>query len=373
LTPPIVTPDIRGMTKRLSTRQLLVKIPNYPCLYRHKTNGTYYGIKKQAGKRKEHSLDTDDRKLAERKLKTWVETLDKLDTEAEKITLEQLLEKFQKIRQGTSESTRATEKGIVKKLKATWKWRLDMRVSQIRPSMLDEWLAQHECKLQNTSYNRYALFLKQLFEVAVDDRMIAESPVARMKKTWKRPQKPVRNVPTQEQFAAIVKSIRSQEFNNQAEVSADFIEFMGFAGLGQAEISSLTLEDVDWEKSRIRVRRQKTNQLFYVPIYPHLRGLLENLCKRFPADAPRNQQLFRIKDARKSLTNACERLGFAHYSQRNIRQALIRRLWQSGVDYKLISKWQGHQDGGRLILDTYTEVFGANDDEYETAQLARIQ
>src|SRR5437016_3921040 len=42
-------------TKRLSTRQLLTKIPNYPGLYRHKINRSYYGIKKYKGKRKEHS------------------------------------------------------------------------------------------------------------------------------------------------------------------------------------------------------------------------------------------------------------------------------------------------------------------------------
>jgi hypothetical protein len=60
------------MSKHPSTRQLLVKIPNYPCLYRHKDNGRYYGIKKYRGKRKEHSLETTDRKLAERKLKKWI-------------------------------------------------------------------------------------------------------------------------------------------------------------------------------------------------------------------------------------------------------------------------------------------------------------
>ena len=57
------------MTKRLTTRQLLAKIPNVPCLYRHRINGTYYGIKKLQGKEKDHSLDTTDRKLAERRLK----------------------------------------------------------------------------------------------------------------------------------------------------------------------------------------------------------------------------------------------------------------------------------------------------------------
>ncbi|MEI6393061.1 MAG: hypothetical protein WCT12_18400 [Verrucomicrobiota bacterium] len=50
-------------TKRLSTRHLLANIPNYPCLFRHNNSGTYYGIKKHGGKRKErkeHSLDTTD-------------------------------------------------------------------------------------------------------------------------------------------------------------------------------------------------------------------------------------------------------------------------------------------------------------------------
>lgn len=359
-------------TKRPTTRQLLVKIPNVPCLYRHKDNGNYYGIKKVNGKEKDHSLDTTDRKEAERNLKEWIKTLERVDAEAQKTTLDQLLKKFQEIRKGASKSTRDTEAGIIKKLKATWNYGLDIRVSDIKPSMLDEWLAQHEHKLKNSSYNRYTLLLKQLFEVAVGDRMIAESPIARLKKSWKRPQKPVRHVPTQEQFEAIVRSIRSQEQNVEAEESADFVEFMGLAGLGQAEASSLTLGDIDWGKGRIRVRRRKTGELFYVPIYPHLKAQLERLVNKFSATAPRDQKLFKIKDARKALTNACTRLEFPHYSQRNVRQVLIRRLWQSGVDYKLISRWQGHQDGGKLILDTYTEVFGANDELYEKAQLAKI-
>ncbi|MCX6921869.1 MAG: tyrosine-type recombinase/integrase [Verrucomicrobia bacterium] len=350
----------------------MAKIPNVPCLYRHKINGTYYGIKKINGKEKDHSLDTTDRKEAERNLKDWINALDKVDAEAQRTTLDQLLQKFQKTRQGMSKSTRDTESGMIKKLKSSWKPGLDMRVSDIKPSMLDEWLGQHEHELKNSSYNRYTLFLKQLFEVAVGDKMIAESPVARLKRGWKRPQKPLRHVPTQEQFEIIIKSIRSQEQNVEADESADFVEFMGLAGLGQAEASSLTLGDIDWGKERIRVRRRKTGELFYVPIYPHLKAPLEELVKKFPVSAPKDQKLFKIKDARKALTNACARLQFPHFSQRNIRQVLIRRLWQSGLDHKLIAKWQGHQDGGKLILDTYTEVFGANDESYEKAQLAKI-
>jgi len=359
--------------KRLSTRQLLVKIPNYPGLYRHRVNDIYYGIKKHSGKRKERSLNTTDRKVAERKLKDWINNLDKVDAEAQKTTLKELLEKFQEIRQGTSKSTRDTELGMINKLKASWKHGLKIRVSDIKPSMLDEWLAQIEQKLKNSSYNRYTLFLKQLFEVAVGDKMIAESPFTRLKRTWKRPQKPVRQVPSQEQLEQIINSIRSQKQNIEADESADFIEFIGLAGLGQAEVSSITLGDIDWEMERICVRRRKTGELFFVPIYPHLKAPLERLIKKFPASPSRGEKLFKISDARKALTNACSRLGLVHYSQRSIRQALIRRLWQSGVDYKLIAKWQGHRDGGKLILDTYTEVFGDADADYEKAQLGKIK
>ena len=63
---------------------------------------------------------------------------------------------------------------------------------------------------------------------------------------------------------------------------------------------------------------------------------------------------------------------FGMAEERTFGQALIRRLWQSGVDYKLIAKWQGHRDGGKLILGTYTEVFGNNDNAYEELQLAKI-
>jgi hypothetical protein len=61
-----------AQTASRSTRQLLGKIPNFQGLYRHSVNGTYYAMKKIAGKRKEHSLETSDRKLAERRFKDWV-------------------------------------------------------------------------------------------------------------------------------------------------------------------------------------------------------------------------------------------------------------------------------------------------------------
>lgn len=54
----------------------------------------YLGLKKVEGKRKEHSLKTTDRKIAERRLKAWIDELGKVDTYLEKTTLEELFAKL---------------------------------------------------------------------------------------------------------------------------------------------------------------------------------------------------------------------------------------------------------------------------------------
>ena len=354
-----------------SSNNPYVKVANAPGLYRHIKTEQYYAVKKVNGKRREHSLGTADRKIAERRLKEWVDSFGKVDSEVEKNTVRQLVAKFEESSRGYAQNTRVTTKAIIKSFQKFMGHDFDMEARKVRPSMLDEWLASEEPRLRNTTYNRYAGFLKQLFELATKDRVIAVSPAKALRTPWKKPQTPLRRIPTIEQFENIVDSIRSQPFSDHAEYSADFVAFLGLAGLGQAEAASLVWGDIEWKQNRIRIRRHKTDTVFYVPIYDHLRPLLERLRKGRGAMYP-NARVFKIKDAKKALTSACVRLGLPHFSQRNLRQSLIMRLWRAGVDYKLIAKWQGHRDGGELILSTYTEVFGADDGDYEKQQLAKI-
>jgi integrase len=349
-----------------------VKVPGCTGLYRHTKSGRYYGVKKLHGKRRERSLATSDRKIAERRHKEWIANLEMIDSEVEKTTLRQLTRKLLAVNRGKSQSTQYMTGAIIRDFEAWWSHGLDFQVRNIRPSHLEEWLATHERRLKNTSYNRYAGVLKQLFEVAVKDRIIAASPFEQVATRWKKPQKPVRRIPTIEQFEAIVECIRSQRFTDHAHDTADFIEFLGCAGLGQAEASSLRWCDVDWALGRLSIRRHKTDTWFYVPIYSHLRPLMERLRSKAGSGTSGNTLALKIKDGKKALNSACKRLGLPSFSQRNLRQSLIMRLWKAGVDIKLISKWQGHQDGGQLILDTYTEVFGSDDADYELQQFQKL-
>jgi hypothetical protein len=40
----------------------------------------------------------------------------------------------------------------------------------------------------------------------------------------------------------------------------------------------------------------------------------------------------------------------------SLRRMFITRAIEFGVDVKVIASWQGHRDGGKLILDTYSHL-----------------
>ena len=353
-----------------------VKVGNFPGLYRHARSGRYYACKKLGGIRRESSLRTCDRKIAERRLKEWIGNLDKVDAEVEKTTIGQLIQRFLVVTGGMAHNTHVTNNAIINEFLRWWPHGRDYQVRLIRPSSLDEWLALQEPRLRNVSYNRYAGFLKQLFDIAVKDRIIAESPAKSLRVPWKKPQVPVRRIPTVDEFERILENIRALPLTvsqtRHTEDTADFLEFLGLAGLGQAEASSLTWGDVDWSRNELHVRRHKTDTRFVVPIYGHLRPLLERMSKERRGKRSPASLVFKIKDAKKALGAACQRLSLPAFCQRSLRQHLIGRLWRAGVDRKLIAQWQGHQDGGQLILDTYTQVFGSDDEEYVRGQLAKI-
>src|SRR5215469_5465879 len=80
---------------------------------------------------------------------------------------------------------------------------------------------------------------------------------------WKRQLKTASYLKFQ-QFKAIVAEIRAQQFNRVAQESGDFVEFLGLAGLGQAEAAALTPADVNLEAGHIIVCRRKTDAGFAV-------------------------------------------------------------------------------------------------------------
>ncbi len=353
--------------KPRGTREQLERVAPY--LYRHQVNGTYYGIKKAGKKIKSKCFETVDRRTADGKLLEWLKELGDCDFAATDLKLDGLLSRFRQVRAGKGKGTKVAEKSLIRVFRETFPRPMDTLVSRVRHGDLVQWLGNLPKKMRHSTWNRYRLFVAQLFALAVTEHVIAKNPFDEGKIAVKKKQHVKRPVPTPEEFQAIIHNIRNNLPNADREDSANFAEFLGLAGVGQAEASALEWENIG-EKT-IRLTRTKTRRDFEIPIYLWLRPLIERL--RAKAGPHPTGRVFKVKDVKHALAGALERLHLGHFSQRSLRAMLIKRLWEGDVDVKLIAKWQGHSDGGKLILSTYTEVFGSNDAAYEAAELAKVE
>ena len=318
------------------------------CLYRYSRNGVYYARIKRRGKETKCSLRTTDRALAHRKLREFRDQQRQIDPSRGNLTLAQLCDRWLATKQNAKPKTLGQKTYTVEQIKTRWPGGAAQRVRDVAPSHADLFLAQF--KFGAASQNAFVTVLRELFEFAVRDNCIAKSPCGHLK--FRKREKPIRLTPTYEQFKAIIADVRGQPFNADAQDSADFLEFLGQAGLGQAEAASLKRQDIGLDAGRFITFRHKTSTGFAVPIFPQLRPLLERLCEgKSNGDA-----IFKVRDAKKALAGACRRLDYRPFSQRSFRRMFVTRAIQLGVDVKTIAEWQGHRDGGKLILDTYSHV-----------------
>jgi hypothetical protein len=320
-----------------------------PCLYRYK-DGTYYARFKSGGKEIRCSLRTADRRLAERNLAERKKQQSQIDPAKSRMTLAEMCDIYLRTVRHQKPTTVGQKTLIVQRIKAHFPTGANIQVSRIKPTDIQLWLARYT--FGAAWRNIHLACIKDILTIALGDGIIAVSPAANLKKL--KLEKPIRRTPTFEQFQAIVESIRAQVFNGHvADESADFVEFIGLAGLGQAEASALMWDDIDWQREQIITFRHKTKSGFAIPLYPQLRPLLE---RRHSQRSPGNDRVFGIKDAKRAITAACKRLKLPPYSHRSFRRMFITRAIELGVDVKVIAQWQGHKDGGKLILETYSHV-----------------
>ena len=324
------------------------------CLYRNPSSEGYYALVKVRGKQIKRSLRTKHLAEARRKLRDFKADLERMDPEAGRITVGGLCDRYVATVQHQSPKTVRRKQDIIKRIRQRWG---SIPAGKVRKSEVLAWLAAFP--FGESSYNLHLGTVRAVFRLAVDDRLLPMSPVDGVRQ--KRRSRPIRETPTLEQFRLIVESIRTQKFSDTAKESADYVEFLGLAGLGQAEACALCWQDVSFERGHIVTFRQKTRTGFTIPLFPQLRPLLQRrqdaAAKALGlASPPPDAKVFVVADAKKALAAACRRLRLPNYSSRAFRRMFITTALERGVDVKTVSQWQGHRDGGKLILDTYSHV-----------------
>jgi integrase len=324
------------------------------CLYRNPASDRYYAVVRVRGKQFKASLKTDNLVVARRKLRDFRNDLGRVDLDAGKFTIEALADRYLATVQHQAPATIRKKKDIAQRVKDQWG---ALQAKDLKKSQIMGWLASFT--FGTGSRNKHLRVVRAMFKLAVEDRILAHSPVDGVKE--EKTERPIRHTPSLAEFKAIVDNIRSQPQADTREESADFVEFLGLAGLGLAEASALTWGDVNLERGQIVTFRHKTKQGFAIPIFPQLRPLLE---KRLALVMDHNggkvpsptAKVFTVANAKKAIEAACKRLNLPGYTSRSFRRTFITSAIERGVDVKVVAQWQGHRDGGKLILDTYSHV-----------------
>lgn len=352
-------------------RGKLGKVRGVENLYRYSTTGIYYVVYRCAGKTIKRSLKTDDRLTAKQALAEVLRDSSKVDHGLGKATtLEALLELHMTVRVTLKDDSTQAKVGYIKRVFVrTWPGAMTQKIRDVRRSDVERWIGFHRnriCasgkKLSKGTINEYIHFVRAMFQTAVDERLLARSPMEGVKDLKR--DKPVRRTPTMAEFRKIVTDLRSQIYNAKSKDTADFVEFLGLAGLGNAEASNLRWghfrfvrnndRTVNWSKTKVHLMREKTNRGFVIPVFPQLVPLMESLYGIAAPDP--SVKVFKIANARRALNNCCERLGLPRYGHRSLRRMFIENCIHRGIDVQTIAMWQGHNDNGQLILSTYAHV-----------------
>jgi len=201
--------------------------------------------------------------------------------------------------------------------------------------------------------------LAALFTLALEDGIIDRSPLERLKRSKRGEIR--REQPTWAQSQQIV-----DEVAKSTSETGLIVGFMRNFGVGQAEIKYLLGEHIDFTAQTVHFRRKKTGKLFDVPIFPHAKKFIEQL--KSDGRLQRGKSVLAWRNPRKALETACEHLDLPEYEPRALRRSFIVHCLETGVDPRVVAKWQGHSDA-KLIFTTYGKHIDAKHEQREAAKL----
>lgn len=227
----------------------------------------------------------------------------------------------------------------VASIKRTWP-ELELReVRTVTPMECLEWSGRLEYGA--VRFNAIVGTMRNLFEMAIKAGMIQGNPADCIEKIPVRIKPP--KLPSHETFKKIIAYLEASPESRRA---VRLVKFLAYSGLRIGEALKLTQTDIT--EYGIRVSDAKNGEDAFVPILPEMAELIKTL----PAEGP----LFRVKNPRKALGNACRSAGTAPLTNHQLRHLFATRCIECGVDIKTVAEWLRHKDGGALALKRYSHV-----------------
>ena len=232
--------------------------------------------------------------------------------------------------------------------------------------------------------------LKGICDLAVKDRLIAKAPTDDLALP-RREGRRLHRYLTIDQLLAVADEAGKARI--QPEDRKALVLLLGLCGLRWGEMSGLKVEDVDYARHRIHVRRNvtrigskweetspKSHEMRDVPM-PQTVGeaLLPVLAGKKPSDwvfrdhlgrPPRNQSA--SEKYRTWFISACKRAGVELLPPHDLRHTAASIAVHAGANVKALQRMLGHKSAA-MTLDTYADLFDSDLDDVARVIDAAVQ
>ena len=340
-------------------------------LFRDKSTNIYYIIARRGGKRIKEPLNTTDRTVASLRLHDKLAELpDPASTANIDATWGDIKRDYIAIELPCRRlKPKSLEDRLlnIENIERDWDDLADTKLRTIKESDCKKWLVERlkRRKAGEQRINNEIGAMKQIFDLAVTEKIILRNPAAKLKRLPIHTKE--KRMPEKTEFEAVLADLRLRRLDD----SADLIELLAYSGMRLGEARELLWEDIDWQRNRFLVTGGETGTKNWDtksrPLFPKLRKLLQTILQRRGGNA--SGKIIHILSAKKSLETTCKRVGCPKLNHHAMRHLFITTALEAGINITMIAKWVNHKDGGVLLLKRYGHI--RNEAETDAANLLR--
>ena len=321
------------------------------CLYRN-GNKVYYALIRVNGKQVRRALKTTDLGITKRRLAEFRAKAECLEGDENRhIRFEDLADLWlASIKSGLKPKSYDRRRVAVVGLNPFFR---GMAVKSIGFAEVDEWKRIRGAKVSARTHNIELESLKILLRYACDRGILLDNA----SETFKRRKQPksIVDLPSRPEFQTLVKTLREAPLSVASGATA-MVEFLAYSGMRVGEAREVRFRDVNLELGSVLVTGgelgTKNHQERSIPLFPSLRNLFVRIVKARPV-TDSNARIFDIASPRRAMQLACTRAGLKQFSVHSLRHFFASNAIESSINFKVISEWLGHSDGGILVAKTY--------------------
>lgn len=210
----------------------------------------------------------------------------------------------------------------------------DTIVQKILPKnieMFKEWL-RIERNLKNSSINRYLEIMSKMFNLGIDNGLISQNPISKVKKLLEDNHK-IRFLTADEE---------KRLYNALPKHLIPIVTTALQTGMRKGEILNLQWSNIDFDYGFIELLQTKSGKARKIPISDKLLKVLENQDKssEYVFINPETKQPY--VDIKKSFNSAMEKAKINNFRFHDLRHTVATRLVEKGIDLLVVMDILGH-------------------------------